>query len=153
MYPRVKEDLKTRNDVKFWLDRYNSHLSEMTDLYDEIEELETQKSRMISVLSFTPKGHNGSTDDRWIKVIEKTDEIKAEIYEIYLKALDELEEITKAIDLLDDVTERAILYSRYIRNRSWNEIINADPLAYSERSYFYKHNKALDHLLEKLTQN
>lgn len=122
-------------------------LQEFRGISIEIRQLGEQIARLESALK-SPKGQiitdmpkcsqqGGDMADRIAKLIE--------YQESRNKLRDELikrqEAVEKAIDSLQDTTQRAIMRYRYIQGLKWIEI--AHKMNYEERQIFYIHKRAL----------
>ncbi len=77
-----------------------------------------------------------NTEERNLKIAELGKEIKEDLEEL-IKAKKELSE---AIDMLDDDTEKAVLNLRYVQLLKWEDISKV--LYYSEKYLFKLHKKA-----------
>lgn len=73
------------------------------------------------VYSDEPKGGNigNSTEDKAVKIIDKTDDIKHEINLLMNEKL----EMAQLIDSLEDPLESIVLRLFFINGYSWNEVI------------------------------
>ena len=72
------------------------------------------------VYSDEPKGNIGnSTEDKAVKIIDKTDDIKHEINLLMNEKL----EMAQLIDSLEDPLESIVLRLFFINGYSWNEVI------------------------------
>lgn len=124
------------------LKRYKKMEPELKRLEERISELENSiQNPKIPTISDMPKGGICSEPaDRIIKLIE--------LKELYTKKRDELiserVRIEKAINSLEDSTERALMGYRYIDGLNWNDVCVA--ISYEWAQTHRLHSKALNNL-------
>lgn len=131
---------------KQWLRRYGVCQKEFQAYTEEIEVIEASTRKLTRLLTGMPTGNLISKpEDRWADMLNYRDEI---IDYLTLVAGDQvkiLEQVTEAIENLQNGIQQWILTQRYIQGKSFTEI--AETSGYSERAVFKIHRQALENLI------
>lgn len=133
----------TIEERREWLKTYHYEKCRIDSILDEIEAIETQKNRLTSVLSFTPKGGGLSVSDKWLKAIERSDDCKRELMDAFEEGMKYCKEISKAIREIDHEDERAVLTMRYIKGMEFGEIAKSKKIHHVERHLYNLHNRGI----------
>lgn len=135
-----------KEKLKRWLSSYGSLSIYIESLKLELEAIEATTNRLNAILSLTPKGSGGDITDKWIRAIEKSDEVKDELIETLNSACSELIYIHRSIKDLKDPDERMIMTLRYINRLEWEQVIKHPDILYSRRQVFRIHDRALSNI-------
>lgn len=117
------------------------------------EELEVFKSTLLKATDYAGvKVQSDNTqpyDDRYSRYMEKSENIDKKIDEL----VEQKDEISSHIDLIESPLYRVILRERYINNKSLEQISELKELQYSVRHIERLHGEALSCFNEKLSEN
>ena len=108
---------------------------------DQIEGLRSLLERATTVLTGMPKG-NSQKDPT--NIIARIWRLEAEVTEDIDLFVDIVQDVRKAIEQLDDDTERYIIESKYIAYWSWSRIIKE--IGMPDRTVYQVHGRALTKL-------
>lgn len=130
--------------AKEWLNRGYELDKEINALLRERERAFTAVTRATAV----PSGdrvqttHTNTTESRFVRYVEYTNEIDARIDKLYeLK-----QEILMLINRVEDTRQRQVLIYRYTQFKRWDEIATA--MCYSTRQVLRIHGNALANVRE-----
>lgn len=108
---------------------------------DELEFVREQKLGLTRILTGMPSGSGRRMDDKWIELMEYTDEIIDFLTKESAEILDELKTVSGAIRALPR-RESAVLAARYMRGMAFREILKGLPC--SERTMYNIHESGLE---------
>ena len=116
---------------------------------DKLQELRSTALKVTTAYNQAPGGNgNGKTlENAVVKIVEQE-----KIVEHYCGVLSEqLNNVRAFITILPLGRERVIMHMRYLNYRKWEQI--ADELGYSEQYMYELHDKALNEIMDKITNN
>ena len=126
-------------DVKKFLQQYRSALHEAKAALDHLTELRAMAERITPV--YGGSGGGAHEDDKLgaavARIIDMENRVSDRIE--HLEAADRA--VTKAIDAVDDETQRTVLYERYINGKTFEKI--AVEMSYCWRQTIRIHGAAL----------
>ena len=131
----------TNQEKKQWLKRYLPIVQEIDRLIDEKQLWAERATKISSSYSDMPKG--GQTNKIQSAAAER-DRIDRQIDEEYRKATSIRDEITLAINTIDDHEQRVLLKYRYIDGVKWWQI--GEKLHCDTMTIWRKHGNALTRL-------
>ena len=123
-----------------FLNRGFSLKAKLNNLYEALEYWQAKATKASVAYSETgvQKTNRIKTNEEFIfKIIECEESLKKQIEKLYTIKL----EIQNVILNVEDTTEQSILFKRYIKELSWNEIAKSEN--YTKRNIFNIHNKAI----------
>lgn len=127
--------------VKAYLNRLRDILRDATRLEYRINSLRTRCEHITQVLSDMPKTHGNNGNYPWDDLADLTVEYKKELeHESEVS-----KEISRAINLLEDVRQKQILEMRYLHMATWTTI--AEVTNYDLRYVYRLHDDALKALI------
>ena len=141
--------LKENEEKKEFLNKYLDACKKVERIQSEIDEIKLLKMYPSSNTDGMPHGNDkGDLSDYIVKISEKEEKLEKfkNVKQIYFL------EIMNQIDLIENDTENAVLFYKYIKGMSWEEI--ADTLGYSVRQIYRYHGSGLLNLeLPKMSVN
>jgi len=134
--------MKTRQDVKTWLNRYRYNVRKANHLVRDMKEIESLidglKSQELTGMP-SGSGKQSSVEERSVILLsQKHEELQKEV----IKTVAVRREIEDAINSVDTIVLRELLHDRYIDGMRWEEI--ACELHYTWQYVHELHRKALD---------
>lgn len=117
---------------------------------DKLQELRSIAQKVTSAYSQAPGGSSGNgraLENTVTKIVEQEKVIESCCDELSKQ----LDEVLALITLLPIGRERTIMHMRYRNYRKWEQI--ADELGYSEQYMYELHDKALNEITDKITNN
>ena len=116
---------------------------------DKLQELRSLAQKVTPAYSQSPSGGgNGrALENAVAKIVEQEKVVESCCAELSKK----LGEILAIITLLPIGRERTIMHMRYRNYRKWERI--ADEMGYSEQYIYELHDKALNEIVNKITDN
>lgn len=132
---------QTNSDKKKYLNSYKWLKHRARSLELEIESIRSQYTGRAITYSDMPKAPSSAHDlsDYAAAVFELVDSLNA----IHVDIIRQYEQISEAIERLEDETEKQVLRLRYLRGYQWHQIANA--IGYAERNTYKIHGDALAH--------
>lgn len=127
-------------EKKKFLWGYRDSLRQVERLKAEIEELHTMRSVSAEGSSTDSKGWKSDLSGHMVRLERLEKEKEKEIRNM----MRSYERVERAINNLDDMQEKDVLFYRYIKGMNWLEV--AGKMHYSERWVHMTHGKALGHL-------
>jgi DNA-directed RNA polymerase specialized sigma subunit len=132
-----RAEMSNREKIRY-LKQYKYLDKHIDRLILEEERLRARAERMTPTISDLPKGDaTDAREDTICKLIELSQEINRKTDEY----VDLGRKICKEIEAMTDETSKIILYSKYIKGMTWEQI--AVDLGYRWRNVHYLHTKAL----------
>ena len=130
-----KEYLKQTNTMKKHINSLEVDLEEMRALSCSVSAVRYDEERI----------NNGTrnTEAPFIRSLERIADMESKIENAKHALLSLKLDISEAIDLLEDVDERALLRARYVNGKSWRMI--AKQMCYSQSTVHRIHSNALMH--------
>lgn len=116
---------------------------------DKLQELRSLAQKVTSAYSQAPGGGgNGrALENAVAKIVEQEKVVESCCNELSKQ----FDEVLALITLLPIGRERTIMHMRYRNYRKWEQI--ADELGYSEQYMYELHDKALNEITDKITNN
>lgn len=132
----------TLEEKKRWLWRYRDALRLEDALRDELEEQQARATRTTAAFTAMPKAaSDGQTLARAVEgIVEAQQKLQAQINVCGATR----REVVAAIDQLDDERDHTVLYRRYVRGQTFEQI--AALMHRSTRAVIYRHNHAVEQL-------
>ena len=129
-------------EKKEWLQRYKIARQLFSFRLQQLETAKTDAGHTTQNISPVPGGAgDGQALPRAVERIQEAEERAA----AQACICDEIcEEVTAALDTLDDLCDRDVLYRKYIRCQSWNEIMQGTSL--SKSAVLAHHRQAIKSL-------
>ena len=132
----------TRQEVRAYLLRYRWNKKRIRRLAEQIEELRTRKAYPGSPsLDAMPHGSNPSDLSDYAA---RLDELERELVAEQAAAEKALEEVIRAVNLLESETEKEVLTMYYVRGIRWEKI--CAEMNYSWQHVFRIRNSAFQNL-------
>ena len=132
----------TYEEKRRWLSRYGDAMVKAKHLRDDLDEAERDTGCTTQQLTGMPGG--GGDGQALPRAVERIEEAR-QAYKAQCEESARIrEEITFALQQLDDETEFNILYRRYLCGDKWERI--ADRLHLTVSWVFRLHKKAVQHL-------
>lgn len=132
----VKEGVMEKEDLK----KYLALVREVDDIRKRILQLEENMYTVKAVgMDGMPKGN--CVNDSIGNIVARVNDLRSEYLKQYDLALCELYKIERAIEKLEDLTERQLMRKRYIEGKKWEDI--CVELNYSWRQIHNIHSKIL----------
>lgn len=125
---------------KEYLRRYQKHVRKIKRIESDLEEIKLMKRYPSMSNDGMPRGTNNSDLSSYAAVLDKKE--RELVRERYLRIKD-YSEISKQIELLENIQERDVLHYRYIKGLDWWKV--AEIMNYSERQIHRFHGNALLH--------
>lgn len=135
----------TYEEKRNWLQRYSAARQLFDFRQQQLETAKTDAGRTTQNISPVPGGHSdGQALPRAVERIREAEQRAA----AQARVCDEIrEEITAALDALDNLRDRDILYRKYIRFQSWSAIQRDTDL--SKSAVLAHHRQAIESLQVK----
>lgn len=132
----------TYEEKKEWLQRYKVARQLFSFRLQQLETAKTDAGHTTQNISPVPGGAgDGQALPRVVERIQEAEERAA----AQACICDEIrEEVTEALDTLDDLCNRDILYRKYISGQSWNAIMQSTNL--SKSAVLAHHRQAIESL-------
>lgn len=132
---------ESNNAKKKYLNSYKWLKHRARSLELEIEAIRSQYTGHAITYSDMPKAPSSVHDlsDYASAVFELVDSLNT----IHVDIIRQYEQISEAIERLEDETEKQVLRLRYLRGYQWHQIANA--IGYAERNTYKIHGDALAH--------
>ena len=132
---------QTNSDKKKYLNSYKWLKHRARSLELEIESIRSQYTGHAITYSDMPKAPSSQSDlsdyaSAVFGLIAKLTALQNDIVRRY-------EQISEAIELLEDATEKQVLRLRYLQGYEWRKV--ADAIGYAERQTYKIHGEALAH--------
>lgn len=135
-------DAKTDNEKKKQiLEDYKYTKLQHEFCLDELQDIEERKRGLTRILTGMPHGTGRNIEDKWIELIEYSDETMDYLRNVDIALRDELIMIEEAVKELPR-REQTLVTARYIRGMRFSEILKEMP--FSERTMYSIHENALD---------
>ena len=135
----------TYEEKREWLQRYKAARQLFGFRLQQLKTAKTDAGRTTQNISPVPGGHSdGQTLPRAVERIQEPEQRAA----AQARVCDEIcEEITAALDALDNLCDRDILFRKYIKFQSWSEIMQGTNL--SRSAVLAHHRQAIESLQVK----
>ena len=127
---------------KEYLRRYQKHVRKIKRIESDLEEIKLMKRYPSMSNDGMPRGTNNSDLSSYAAVLDKKE--RELVRERYLRIKD-YSEISKQIELLENIQEKDVLHYRYIKGLDWWKV--AEIMNYSERQIHRFHGNALLHFI------
>ena len=128
-------------DVKEYLNQAKVLDARINSYIYELEYWRDLLTRLSACGAEASYNSNRSTEPRFVKCIEKINEIEQDINAQVDELVDLKSEINKAVSQLDDPEQQLVLRYRYCECRTWNDIARLTSM--SLRSVHRVHGEAL----------
>ena len=127
---------------KEYLELVKNHKNIIRNLDDSIKDLNDMLySYSLGGSNFNTKVQTSRTNDKMGELVAKIDDKQRKLQKEVDKYIDFRTKVEKEINALEDSNYSRVLYNRYIRNMTWDNI--AEDMTYSLRMVHLFHNKAL----------
>lgn len=125
-----------------WLKSYQAHDRKIEILTEELSRWNARATKITAGFSSEPKA--SGSGDKLQKCVEKICEIQSEITQEMVSLKERKKEIEEAIKMLKEKSEEDILWYRYIKGMTFEEI--AVQMNYSWRQVYRKHRISVEKL-------